>query len=215
MKKNYFKWSAYTLAAGLMLSSCISELESPLVEESASRQEAISEETSSGENLRKAPQSLPYQEKFTNQNFQDPSKPYAFPGSGLGNATHLGKGYSFFNQYALGAPDANGVVFTTAAPVTEFFKNELIGLGLDPDLLDSNYKTVSSVTVDEKGNSIWFFNISNKAQFDQFGNISFVAEVEIVGGTGKFKGAKGTATVVGNVGTNGKGSTLVKGTIIY
>ena len=47
------------------------------------------------------------------------------------------------------------------------------------------------------------------------GNITFVAEVEIVGGTGRFKGASGKGTVNGNVGADGKGNTTVRATLVF
>ena len=101
--------------------------------------------------------------------------PAAYPGFGEGQSTYMGNGFSFFNQYAMGFPDENGVVFTQAAPVTEFFSDQLIALWLDPVEIDANSKIVSSLTTDGKGNSIWFSNVSNRSQFDQKGNLTFEA----------------------------------------
>ena len=50
---------------------------------------------------------------------------------------------------------------------------------------------MSSLTTDGKGNSIWFSNVSNRSQFDQKGNLTFEAKIEIVGGTWKFEEATG------------------------
>lgn len=215
MKKNYMKWSGLSLIFTIVLSSCMSEVEAPMANELAKTVEESAEVVTGGENLRKGPNGVFYQEKFSNQSIVIENNPAAFPGFGEGQSTYIGKAYSFFNQYAMGAPDENGVVFTVAAPVTEFFSEQLIGLGLDPDEIDANSEIVSSLTTDGKGNSIWFNNISNKAQFDLEGNITFEAEIEIVGGTGKFQGATGTGTVVGNVGEGGKGTTTVRANIIF
>ncbi|OOG74870.1 hypothetical protein [Algoriphagus sp. A40] len=217
MKSNYLKWSGLSLVGLILMSSCMSDVDQPLAPVSS---KAIGESTEvlpeGGENLRKGPKSLPYMEKFSNQSIQDPTKPYAFPGFGTGNALFMGKSYSFFNQYAVGAPNEKGEVSTVAAPVTEFFQVQIEALGISAEELDSNYKTVSTITTDGKGNSIWFHNVSNNAKFDKYGNITFLAEVEIVGGTGKFKGATGSGRVIGNVkAADGKGNTLLSANIIY
>lgn len=216
MKKNYMKWSGFLLTSAIMLSSCMSEVEAPVANEMSKALDESTEVVSGGENLRKGPNGVFYQEKFSNQSIRIPERPEAFPGFGEGQATYIGNGFSFFNQYAMGFPDDNGVVFTTAAPVTEFFKDQLIAMGIDTDEIDANPTIVSSLTSDGKGNTIWFNNVSNQAQFDAEENITFEAEIEIVGGTGKFKGATGTGTVIGNVsGVDGKGTTTVRANIVF
>ena len=77
--------------------------------------------------MRKGPNGIFYQEKFSNQSIVV-DNPAAYPGFGEGQSTYMGNGFSFFNQYAMGFPDENGVVFTQAAPVTEFFSDQLIAL---------------------------------------------------------------------------------------
>lgn len=220
MKKNYFKLSGLSLAIALLISSCMSEVETPLVNETTdlSKEIAIAgSEELGGENLRKGQKEYFYQERFSNQSIarQPGVPPFAFPGFGRGEATFLGRSFSFFNQYAVSEPDQNGQAETVAAPVTEFFSQQLTRLGLDVDAIDSNEKLVSSITTDGKGNAIFFNNLSNKVQFDLLGNITFVAEVEIVGGTGRFKGASGKGTVNGNVGADGKGNTTVRATLVF
>lgn len=218
MKKNYFAWSFLGLALTLILPSCVPNEDTENVLASKPVVESIESLVAGSENFRKAPNGVVYQEKFSNQSIagEEGVAPYAFPGFGFGNATYLGKGYSFFNQYATGGPDENGIVYTIAAPVTEYFSEQIAGLGLDVDAIMSNDKLVSTLTTDGKGNSIWFHNIINEAKVDGMGNITFVAQVEIVGGTGVFENATGLGTVVGNVsGEDGKGTTLVKADIKF
>ena len=217
MKKNYVKFSGFSLISVLILSSCMTEVEMPQAKATAVESEVVLEAAvTEDESFRKSPNGVVYMEKFSNQSITDPAKPYAFPGFGTGNATHLGIAYSFFNQYALGAPDEKGVVYTVAAPVSEFFGDQIADLGIEMGLLAECSKTVSTITTDGKGNSIWFHNISNKATFDQLGNITFEADVELVGGTGKFAGATGHGSVTGNVqAADGKGTTLVTAQIYF
>ena len=217
MKNYYVKFSGFSLISALILSSCMTEVEMPQAQVTVAESKIILEApVTQDENLRKSAEAIVYMEKFSNQSIQDPGKPYAFPGFGTGNATHLGKAYSFFNQYALGAPDEKGVVYTVAAPVSEFFGDQIANLGIEVDLLAASSKTVSTITTDGKGNSIWFHNVSTKATFDQLGNITFEADLEIVGGTGKFAAAIGHGSVTGNVqATDGKGTTLVTAQVYF
>ncbi len=221
MKKNYMKFSGLGLAIILLVSSCMSEVEAPLANETAELANEVADagnQEIGGENFRKGPNGVFYQEKFTNQSIAGTEgvPGYAFPGFGNGEATYIGKSFSFFNQYAVGEPNENGEAFTVAAPVTEFFSTQLTNLGLNVDEINGNSELVSSLTTDGKGNALFFNNVSNKVQFDFFGNITFVAQVKIVGGTGKFKGASGTGTVIGNVSaSNGQGNTTVRATIQF
>lgn len=207
------------LAFALTMNSCIQEESTPqLMEENLPVVETITDLVTGSENFRKSPNGVVYQEKFSNQSIagSEGIPPYAFPGFGTGNATYIGKSYSFFNQYAIGSPDENGEVTTIAAPVTEFFSEQLIALGLDVAEIDASSKTVSTLTTDGKGNTIWFTNVVNKAKFDLDGNITFEAQIEIVGGTGIFVNASGNGTVKGNVsGTTGQGTTLVRANIFF
>lgn len=216
MKKNYLKWSGLFLTGSIVLSSCMSEIEAPTANVLSDASVETADVVPGGENLRKAPNGVFYQEKVLNQSIVVAGKPHAFPGFGEGQSTFIGKGFSFFNQYADGKPDENGVVYTVAAPVTEFFAEQLAELGVDVSEVDSNDELVSSLTTDGKGNTIWFNNITNRAQFDQYGNITFEAEIKIVGGTGKFKGASGSGNVTGNVQQiDGKGNTVVRANIVF
>ncbi|WP_026952704.1 hypothetical protein [Algoriphagus mannitolivorans] len=219
MKKSYLSWSVLGFALVLTLNSCVQEEAAPLtMEESLPVVESMTDLVSGSENLRKSPNGVVYQEKFSNQSLagSEGIPPYAFPGFGTGNATYIGKSYSFFNQYANGAPNEFGEVTTVAAPVTEFFADQLTALGLDVAQIDACAKTVSTLTTDGKGNTIWFTNVLNNAKFDQDGNITFEAQIEIVGGTGIFAKASGNGTVKGNVsGTTGQGTTLVRANIFF
>lgn len=221
MKKNYFNLSGFSLAILLLVSSCISEVEAPLVDQGSELTEEVSilaAEEAGEENLRKGKKEYFYQERFSNQSIagQPGIPPFAFPGFGRGEATFLGRSFSFFNQYAVGEPDQNGVAFTVAAPVTEFFSQQLTRLGLKVDDINNNPELVSSITTDGKGNSIFFNNVSNRVQFDPLGNLTFVAQIKIVGGTGRFKGATGNGTVNGNVmASTGRGNTTVRAKIVF
>lgn len=207
------------LALALTMNSCVQEEAVPqMMEEKIPVVETIADLVSGSENLRKSPNGVVYQEKFSNQSIagSEGIPGYAFPGFGTGNATYIGKSYSFFNQYAQGFPNENGEVTTIAAPVTEFFSDQLTSLGLDVAEIDACSRIVSTLTTDGKGNTIWFTNVINKAKFDLEGNITFEAQIDIVGGTGIFKNATGNGTVKGNVsGSTGQGTTLVRANIFF
>ncbi|RIW15843.1 hypothetical protein D0X99_10505 [Algoriphagus lacus] len=196
----------------------MSEVEAPVANEMAKTAEESSEVISGGENLRKAPNGVFYQEKFTNQIFlvgdeasgwsQGAPAPAWYPGTGFGNATHMGNAYSFINQYATLGP--NGLS-TVGAPVTQFFESELADLGLTgiPD-------AVSSLTTDGKGNAIYFKNVLNVTTPASPTRINFVAQVEIIGGTGIYKTATGTGEVNGYFNPqDGKGETTLRANIVF
>ncbi|WP_075351317.1 hypothetical protein [Algoriphagus marinus] len=206
---------ALVLSASLVLYSCATEIESPVIQEDAKQIESINSPANGEENLRKRAERN-YFERFENSLFPVPGENSTggpdqtyYPGSGVGNSSHMGKALTFLNQFAQFGP--NGLE-TIAAPVTMFFGEELNELGIT-DVPDN----VSSVTTDKKGNSVWFSSISNQVTFSADGSrADFVAEVEIVGGTGKFKGATGTAEVNGFFSpSSGKGSSVIKGRITY
>lgn len=218
MKKSYLVAKIiFGLTAGFLVTSCISEPESPVLTEQLEKSVALSEGTTGEENLRKS-QEYNYLEKFTNEiglvpdfanGWQEGSPaPAWYPGTGLGNATFMGKAYSFINQYASFGPSG---LSTVGAPVTQFYLIELEELGLEniPD-------NVSSLTTDGKGNSVWFKNIINVTTPASETRMDFIAEVEIVGGTGKFEGATGNGTVVGYFNPqDGKGATTLRASIVY
>lgn len=208
MKKSYLVAKfVFGLTAGFLVTSCISDPESPILTEQLEKSVVLSEGTTGEENLRKYPE-FNYFEKFSNQSVIDEAKPYAFPGFGEGNATFIGKSYSFFNQYATGEI-VDGQIVTVGEPVTEYFQDQLTELGL-PDVPSS----VSSITTDGKGNSLWFYSVRNLATPGSDG-ITFIASVNIVGGTGKFEGASGSGIVEGYIDSEGKGVTTVKADLKY
>ncbi|MFC3881733.1 hypothetical protein ACFOSV_16175 [Algoriphagus namhaensis] len=219
MKKLLLKPKLLIVAASMIaFASCVSETEPILVEEENTSLEILNSETSGGENLRKGDRvERAYFERFSNQLRQVDANdvpvspqtiPAFFPGVGVGNSTHMGKAMTFLNQVSqLGE---NGLE-TVGAPVTQFFSDELSDLGITeiPDI-------VSSVTTDGKGNSVWFKNINNVVTPESETKFNFQAEVEIVGGTGKFEGATGEGTVVGFFDpTNGSGESTIRGEIKY
>ncbi len=113
-----------------------------------------------------------------------------YPGGGEGNVTHMGKARTYFNQYVPFTPPN---VISIPAPVTMFFNNELTAAGY-PGIPG----TVSYVTFDTKGNSVWFWADGNNVQtFVSPTRIEFNGTSTIVGGTGKFAGATGQTTLSG------------------
>lgn len=197
MKKSYLVTKiVFGLTAGFLVTSCISEPESPVLTEQLEKSVALSEETTGEENLRKSHE-YNYIEKFSNQLFEMPYQGEDqfgiafFPGSGTGMANRMGKATSFLNQLALFDPLTNGVI-TVNAPVTQFFSKELEGLGLT-----GIPEEVSSLTTDGKGNAIWFKNIKNVTTSISETLTEFEAEVKVVGGNGRFSKASGQGVVKG------------------
>ena len=194
--------SALVLSASLFLFSCVPETETPLIQEDLNLVEELNTPTSGEENLRKDFQRN-YFEKFDNE--ITPDRGY-FPGTGSGNSSHMGKALTFINQLAGG----DG---TIAAPVTDYYFDELKALGIT-----GIPETVSSVTTDGKGNSVWFTSTSNIVTpgEDPTTRLDFVAQVDIVGGTGKFEGASGHGEVTGFFNpTTGQGASTIQGRISY
>lgn len=152
-----------------------------------------------------------YFETFENQLFFVPAEgfqggpaPGFYPGRGLGNATRMGKAQSFVNQFAFF--DGNELT-TIGAPVSKFFNDELLALGI-ANLPDD----VSSITIDKQGNSLWVKNIKNTVTPVNENLSSFIAEVEFIGGTGRFAKFKGTGVVRGNFDPlTGEGSSVTLG----
>jgi hypothetical protein len=215
MKKNYMKWSGFFLTSAIVLSSCMSEVEAPVADEMAKALEESTEVVSGEENLRKGP-GYNYSEKFTNQlteedyNGDNPFGIAFFPGVGTGMANRMGKATSFLNQLAIFDPQINGVI-TVNAPVTQFYEDELTDLGLTgiPD-------EVSSLTTDGKGNAIWFKNIKNITTPISATLTKFEAEVEVIGGNGRFSRARGQGIVTGTFNPqNGKGTSILEARIDY
>lgn len=216
MKKSISKkLGIIALAGSVLMASC-----SPIIDESTDPQQVIPEEVlvvseSSGDlNARKSTE-VAYYERFTNELFQidesgnpTQSLPAYLPGTGVGSSSHMGKALTFINQYASGQ---NGLG-TVGAPVNNIFGDKLAEIGI---IIDN--PEVSSVTTDGKGNSIWFKNKGNNVtptsspeRFD------FEAEVEIIGGTGKFEGATGSGTVTGYFNpSNGQGMSTIKGKMLF
>lgn len=213
MKKDYMKWSGLSLISAIILSSCVGEVEAPAINVLAKSIEQSAEVIPGGENLRKSVE-FNYSEKFNNQLFQ---MPYGgenrlavayFPGKGQGMANRMGKSTSFINQLAI-IDAATGDLITVDAPVTQFFAEDLEILGLTgiPD-------EVSSLTTDGKGNAIWFRNIKNVTNSINDTLTEFQAEVEVIGGNGRFAGSKGHGMVKGTFNPlSGQGSSVLEARI--
>lgn len=124
---------------------------------------------------------------------ENPSSPAPFPGwypgGGDGNATHMGKANTYFNQYVTFIPPN---VVSLHAPVTQYFVNQLADAGYT-DIPDE----VGSIVFDDKGNSIWFQTSSNTSVPVGPTRIEFSGVNQIIGGTGKFEGATGEVALNG------------------
>ncbi|MEB2776938.1 hypothetical protein SYJ56_16600 [Algoriphagus sp. D3-2-R+10] len=216
MKKSMWSTlSMMTLAGSVLMASCSPFAEEPIQIQQVTDSEAlVAPESFTNQNARKTVEKN-YFERFTNQLTQvdengiyTPNIPAYFPGTGAGNASHMGKAVTFLNQYASFGVNGLGSV---GAPVTQFYSSELEKLGIVVDNPD-----VSSVTTDGKGNSVWFKNKQNTITTSSEERSDFEAEVEIVGGTGKFENASGTAIVTGYFNPkNGSGSSTMQGTIVF
>jgi hypothetical protein len=112
-----------------------------------------------------------------------------WPGSGQGNATHMGNISAYINSYTL--RNSAGVVVAYHSPVTMFFSSELAPLGVPAD--------VSGVVFDDKGNSIWMKipTAGLPSAVLSPTRINLDGPMLIVGGTGKFAGATGETSFHG------------------
>ncbi|MDG1277218.1 MAG: hypothetical protein P8O16_08060 [Algoriphagus sp.] len=188
------------------------ELADPTLEQALSAWEKLDIDAGYSINSRKKVD-YNYFEVFKNKLFFVPAEGYIggpapafYPGTGEGIATKMSKPTSFINQLA---QIQNNELITLGAPVSMFFANELSAFGISG--LPEN---VSSITVDRKGNSIWYKNVKNIVTSVNETLSSFTAEIEIIGGTGKFKGATGSGVVRGNFNPlSGDGSSVTMATI--
>ena len=188
MKKNYFFAKSFLIlaASSLIVTSCMTDTEGPL-EESILTEKALEvTDSEGGENLRKG-KTLKYQEKFINEiELQFIGSALFLPGEGTGNATFMGKAKSYINQMVVSENQSIG------APVSLIYENDLKDLGIE-NLPDN----VHSVTVDKKGNAIFFSTPENNAVEVNDERTEFSAIVFIIGGTGIFKDASGKGIVNG------------------
>ncbi len=204
-----------TIAGTVSISSCSTIVEEPMQLQNAKEVSSEVLNSSDIKARKKVAVERNYFEKFSNQLMQvdengEPTQniPAYFPGIGEGNSTHMGKALTFLNQFAFF--NENGLN-TIGAPVTQFYSEELVEIGLI-DIPDD----VSSITTDGKGNSVWFKNIENIVTPVTEDKSDFVAKVEIIGGTGKFENATGDGIVVGFFNPNtGEGESTIKGRIVY
>lgn len=215
MKKSYLVAKiVFGLTSGILVTSCISDPETPILNENQESIELLAEQATGDENLRKGNE-IDYEETFTNLIEFVPADGYAggpapafYPGTGQGTTSLMKKAFSFINQYA--SFGINGLS-TIGAPVAQFYQTELAKLGIKrlPD-------EVSSITVDSHGNSIWFKNILNITTPESISRTNFTAEVEVVGGTGKYTGVKGKGVVKGYFDpSSGKGKSTTSAKISF
>lgn len=198
--------------ASIIVTSCISDSESPILNEKLEQSIVLSEDQINEENLRKS-REFKYVERFSNQitprveGFNEFGPIVYLPGTGVGKATFIGKSYSFINQLVIGETT------TIGAPVTQFYSDQLEELGLTLSYIPNS---VNSLTTDGKGNAIFFKNDTNFAVVISSIRTEFSAKVEVVGGTGKFLGASGKGVVEGFYNqTNGKGTSTVRADIKF
>lgn len=216
MQKIY-KWSAFAAVISFGLYSCSIDEEQVMtvqdevseltIERAFAKWDKLDEEAGFPLNSRRKTE-YNYFEETDNQLWFVPGDGYVggpapgfYPGVGTGKATKMGNISSFINQFAT---FQNNALVTVGAPVSMFFTNELTALGIS-NISDN----VSSLSADGKGNAIFYQNISNTVTPVSETLSTFLAEVKVIGGTGKFKGAKGTGVVRGNFDpTSGAGSSV-------
>lgn len=223
MKKNFFlgKNLLILLTGSLIATSCMTDAESPVIQDD--QVEIALEETgeTGDENLRKGG-FMPYEDTFQNQiialdeNFEIVEKPLEtpwlikyLPGFGEGKAKGLGRSYSLINQIV------TGPVTTEGQPVVDYlpFVDFLISLGIDPNEIPIG---VSTIVINERGHALFMTSGTNTASpFDPLNPIrTFSADVTIVGGTKIYKDATGSGTVTGWYnGITGEGESTVNAEI--
>ena len=117
----------------------------------------------------------------------DVDAPAWYPGTGPGNATHMGNATTYFNNHTL---RVSGTVWVYHAPVGMFYAKELAPFGVKPT------DSVTLVNDDGRGNSIWFtFAPGGVRSFHPDAtHVGMTGTMYIVNGTGKFAGATGETT---------------------
>ncbi|NVJ86178.1 MAG: hypothetical protein HWE15_07715 [Algoriphagus sp.] len=193
MKKNYFlgKNLLILLTGSLIATSCMTDTESPVIQDD--QVEIALEETggTGDENLRKGG-FMPYEDTFYNS--ITPTfgiDGLYFPGTGTGKARGLGKSYSFLNQRL----SEDGTLLL-GAPVKDYYTQELNDFGIDSETLDDK---VSTVVINERGHALFIESEENELIRDIVNPdiIYFNAKINIVGGTKIYKDAAGSGTVNG------------------
>lgn len=184
--KKVNKWTtAIVLSSAIILiiTSCQKEVISKIADEKIATSSAA-----------RGPVTRAYRDSFVNQLMFVPDiaggwtapniAPAWYPGSGEGNATHIGNANIYFNQY--GSNGSNVV----AAPVTMFFAAPLSAAGYT-----GIPASVSTIIYDEKGNSIWFHHTSINSTPVSSTHVNVSGQQDIIGGTGKFSEATGQVTL--------------------
>lgn len=222
MQKNY-KLALFAAVISFGLYSCSlneeqevtvqEELKDPTIEQAFQKWDELDQEAGFTPNLRRGT-NFNYFEFSNNLLWFVPGEGYDpgpgpvpapapgfYPGIGTGFATRMKTVSSFINQFAT---FENGALVTVGAPASMFFAQELAAIGIT-NLSDD----VSSVSTDSRGNAIFYKNISNSVTPVNAELSTFLAEVEVIGGLGKFKNSVGAGVVRGNFNPNtGKGASV-------
>lgn len=185
-------------------------------EEITNQGNAALEQGSNEANYGKAQAARPYYESFTAISNITPTASGVFnPGWGTGSARHMGTAKMCFNQQVIfaminGQPTPIGSV---AAPVNQFYAAELATVGITVP------NTVSSITYDNFGNSVWFTSTTGTSLSPVSATrVNFTANLQIIGGSGRYAGASGTTLMNGYFNPQDPNQAAVistGGTIIY
>lgn len=178
---------------------------------------SAAEQAANDEVYGKAQASRPYYESFTAVSTITPTASGVFnPGWGKGSARHMGTAIMCFNQQVIfamvgGQPVPIG---SSAAPVNQFYATQLAAAGIT-----NVPSSVSAITYDSHGNSVWFTSSTGTSLAPvNATRVNFTANLQIIGGTGRFAGASGQTIMNGYFNPQDPNQAAVittGGTIIY
>ncbi|MFA6261750.1 MAG: hypothetical protein WC760_09790 [Bacteroidia bacterium] len=185
-------------------------------EEITNQSNAALEQGSNEATYGKTQAARPYYESFTAISNITPTANGVFnPGWGTGSARHMGTAKMCFNQQVIFAMINSQPmpIGSTAAPVNQFYASQLAAAGITVP------NSVSSITYDDFGNSVWFTSTTGTSLAPVSATrVNFTANLQIIGGTGRFAGASGTTLMNGYFNPQDPNQAAVistGGTIIY